>query len=453
MPDTSQKPRVAIVGGGLGGLTCAKYLVDVGFDVEVYEALPYLGGRASTYIDEDGDWIEQGLHLFFGTYSEFKQLLREIGQPVDRVLFWRDDLYLAEPNGPRAVLGINPLRAPLRTIAGALGNNAYLHPRDKASLLPLIAPAFRSMKRLRRYDDRSVTEHWRRTSGQENVLERLLQPFCRAVQFTHAQDFSAYDFLGWVHQTIYGLPNARLGGYRGARDETIFQPLAQYIGARGGTIRTGVKITEISYSPDLEQITGFVREDETRIDADAYVVAVPSWTFAPMIPEPLRDYVFFSDIAAMPTAAAIAVQLWFDRRVVDHDGYHLLAKTQVVVFQDQSLRTYPHSGSRLSVDIAPGEDYLQWSDSAIVDHTLEVLGAAYPKILTAELQKSVVLKHRHHLVRPLPGVMVSRPSQVTPVRNLFLAGDWTQQEFFGSQEGAVRGGKLCAQAIRARFNA
>jgi uncharacterized protein with NAD-binding domain and iron-sulfur cluster len=30
---------------------------------------------------------------------------------------------------------------------------------------------------------------------------------------------------------------------------------------------------------------------------------------------------------------------------------------------------------------------------------------------------------------------------------LYLAGDWTQQTFFGSQEGAVRGGKACAQAI------
>jgi len=33
------------------------------------------------------------------------------------------------------------------------------------------------------------------------------------------------------------------------------------------------------------------------------------------------------------------------------------------------------------------------------------------------------------------------------VPNLFLAGDWTQQPFFGSQEGAVRGGKACAEEL------
>src|SRR3954469_10814030 len=82
--------RVAIAGGGLAGLSCAKSLVDAEFDVSVFEGLPFLGGRASTYRDGDGDWIEQGLHIFLGTYSAFKTLLEEIGRPPDEVLFWMD---------------------------------------------------------------------------------------------------------------------------------------------------------------------------------------------------------------------------------------------------------------------------------------------------------------------------------------------------------------------------
>jgi 15-cis-phytoene desaturase len=449
MPDDSLKPRVVIAGGGLAGLTCAKYLVDVGVEVEVLEALPYLGGRASTFLDDDGDWIEQGLHLFLGAYTDFKQLLREIGQPVRDVLFWRDEVFFAEPNGPQAMFGVNPLRAPLRTLGGALGNNKYLSARDKLSLLPLVAPAFQSMKKLRSYDDRTVRDHWKNTSGRDRVFDRILQPFCRAIQFTDAEDFSAYNFLGWLHQTIIKFPNARLGGYKGARDETIFQPLAHYLEQRGATIRTGVKIKEILYSQELGQILGFVRDDGSLVEADAYVAAMPSWIFEPMIPEPLRAMPFFAEISTLPVASAICVQLWLDRRVVDHDGYHLIPRTDVVVFQDQSLRTYPYAdGSRLSVDIAPAEQYLAWDPADLVSHTMGVLGAAYPAIAQAKVVKSVVLKHPQHLLRPLPGVMTRRPSQETPVSNLFLAGDWTEQDFFGSQEGAVRSGKACAKALR-----
>jgi 15-cis-phytoene desaturase len=67
--------------------------------------------------------------------------------------------------------------------------------------------------------------------------------------------------------------------------------------------------------------------------------------------------------------------------------------------------------------------------------------------------KSKVLRHTHHLVRPLPGAMSRRPSQRTPLDNLFLAGDWTQQDFFGSQEGAVRSGLACADAVLRTFAA
>ncbi len=97
--------KVAIAGGGLGGLTCAKYLVDAGLEVSIFEGLPYLGGRASTFRDTDGEWVEQGLHLFLGTYREFRPLLQEIGAPPDDVLFWMDQINLQDPEGPQATYG------------------------------------------------------------------------------------------------------------------------------------------------------------------------------------------------------------------------------------------------------------------------------------------------------------------------------------------------------------
>lgn len=56
-----QKKKVAIIGGGLSGLACAKYLSDAGHEPIVYEARDVLGGKVSAWQDEDGDWIETGL--------------------------------------------------------------------------------------------------------------------------------------------------------------------------------------------------------------------------------------------------------------------------------------------------------------------------------------------------------------------------------------------------------
>jgi 15-cis-phytoene desaturase len=98
--------------------------------------------------------------------------------------------------------------------------------------------------------------------------------------------------------------------------------------------------------------------------------------------------------------------------------------------------------------VAPADTLLGETDANLTTLVVESLKSVNEAVAGAEVIKSVVLKHRQHLIRPLPGAMSARPTQKTPVSNLFLAGDWTQQDFFGSQEGAVRGGKYCAAAVR-----
>lgn len=63
-----EKKRVAIFGGGLSGLSCAKYLSDAGHIPTLYEARSVLGGKVAAWQDADGDWVETGLHIFFGTF-------------------------------------------------------------------------------------------------------------------------------------------------------------------------------------------------------------------------------------------------------------------------------------------------------------------------------------------------------------------------------------------------
>ena len=81
------KQRVAIIGGGLSGLACAKYLSDAGHEPTVYEARDVLGGKVSAWQDEDGDWIETGLHIFFGAYPNMMNLFAELG--IEDRLQWK----------------------------------------------------------------------------------------------------------------------------------------------------------------------------------------------------------------------------------------------------------------------------------------------------------------------------------------------------------------------------
>ena len=67
-------------------------------------------------------------------------------------------------------------------------------------------------------------------------------------------------------------------------------------------------------------------------------------------------------------------------------------------------------------------------------------------LLAAGVRPQVV-KTPLSVYKTVPGCEAARPTQRTPIRNFYLAGDYTKQRYLASMEGATFSGKLCAQAI------
>ena len=51
----------------------------------------------------------------------------------------------------------------------------------------------------------------------------------------------------------------------------------------------------------------------------------------------------------------------------------------------------------------------------------------------------------------MPDVDQFRPDQISPIKNFFLAGDYTYQRYLASMEGAALSGKLVAEKLLSRF--
>ncbi|KQL49694.1 monoamine oxidase [Brevibacillus choshinensis] len=95
-------PRVAVVGAGLAGLTCAYRLKQAGILADVYEASTRVGGRCFSKTDgfANGQIIERGGELI---NSDHQALLRIISELNLRV----DDLWEAEKPGTEFKLYMN----------------------------------------------------------------------------------------------------------------------------------------------------------------------------------------------------------------------------------------------------------------------------------------------------------------------------------------------------------
>jgi monoamine oxidase len=100
--NSSQVSKIAIIGGGISGLTLAYRLSQHGVPTQVFEGSPRLGGRVSTFrsfnnqnmfIDRGGEFVDTG-HL------ELIQLCKELGVGITPLktqnTYLAEDLYLAE---------------------------------------------------------------------------------------------------------------------------------------------------------------------------------------------------------------------------------------------------------------------------------------------------------------------------------------------------------------------
>ena len=76
---SKSKLKIAVVGAGLAGMVAAMDLVDAGHDVELFELRPFVGGKVSSWKDNDGNHIEMGLHVFFGSYYNLFGIMKRTG--------------------------------------------------------------------------------------------------------------------------------------------------------------------------------------------------------------------------------------------------------------------------------------------------------------------------------------------------------------------------------------
>lgn len=71
--------HIIIAGAGPAGFATAKWLNDRGHQVTLLEKRDVPGGKVSAWQDADGDWVESGLHVFFGAYHNLLNFLAEVG--------------------------------------------------------------------------------------------------------------------------------------------------------------------------------------------------------------------------------------------------------------------------------------------------------------------------------------------------------------------------------------
>jgi len=470
-----EKKKVAIIGGGLSGLSCAKYLTDAGHQPTVYEARNVLGGKVSAWQDADGDWIETGLHIFFGAYPNMMNMFAELG--IHDRLQWKIHkmiFAMQEFPGEFTTFDFIPgIPAPFNFGLAILMNQKMLTLQEKIQTAPPLIPMLvQGQDFIDAQDELSVTDFMRKYGMPERINEEVFISMAKALDFIDPDKLSMTVVLTAMNRFLNEDNGLQMAFLDGNQPDRVCEPMKQSIESKGGKVLTSSPIQEIITNDDGSIAHLLLRTGEMVV-ADEYVSAMPVDIFKRMTPERWQTMPYFRQFDELEGIPVINLHMWFDRKLTAVDHLCFSRSPLLSVYADMSVTCKEYldpDKSMLELVFAPCSplaggktNWISKSDEDIIDATMGELSRLFPLDIAndekwpstsgqssqgeAKLLKYAVVKVPRSVYAAIPGRNKYRPSQTSPIPHFTLAGDWTSQKFLGSMEGAVLGGKLAAEVI------
>jgi hydroxysqualene dehydroxylase len=400
--------KVAVVGGGLAGLSAALELVDSGHEVALHEARPTLGGAVQTLPRREGDPEpppDNGQHIALGCFTEYQRFLERIGEggSLRRLPL---ELPVIDERGRMSVIAPSAL---------ALLRYRHVPLADRLRILRALArwgdepgETFADALRARGQSERAIARFW-------NVFIRPALNLGCDEAAAEAGEFTVRTaLLGEREASDLLLPQRPLGEMHG-------EAAGRALEAAGAAVYTGARVESL---------------DE--LDAEAVVVAVPPRESARLLgePEPRLEH-----------SPIVSVHLLFDRVMLRRPLAALLDSPAHWLFDRGRLTgNEPERGQYLTVVSSGAPELEALRGRELVEL---VANAVTDRLGDAELLWSRVSREPAATIAVRPGAEAQRPPPATSRPNVARAGAWTATGWPPTMEGAVRSGLAAARALTA----
>jgi squalene-associated FAD-dependent desaturase len=404
------------------------------------ESAPQLGGRARN-LRLGKHIVDNGQHLLIGAYHETLRLLAMMGYREQEVLS-RSRLSLAiQEQGDILQLSTPPLPAPLH-LAWALLRAKGLKQRDRWRALRMSLALQASGFALK--EDISVADLLTRHRQSPVLVRRFWEPLCLATLNTPLSRASARLFLRVLRDSFSRqrkdadllIPRVPLGSLF---PEAAANHLRQH--QPHGAIRLRQRVTALHLGD--EGITG-VASSGGDIAGDTVILAAsPAGAGKLLAPHPPLQGLA-EQITQLGSQPIITVYLQLPRSFrMTQPLLGLSGRLAQWIF-DRRLCNQP---GLIAVVISAEGPHCRWDNAKLLQVLQQELSEEFPLWPTTE--QAWVIREKRATFESRIGSDPLRPDNATPVKGLWLAGDYTDTGYPATLEGAVRSGVQCARRVAA----
>jgi squalene-associated FAD-dependent desaturase len=430
-------PSALVIGGGLAGLASAAALGQSGFQVDLFEARGFLGGRATSYPvpGDSSEVIDNCQHVLLRCCVNLMDFYGRLGV-ADRIQF-HEQFFFIEPGGRTSVLQAGGLPAPLQ-FTGSFWDLKFLGLRDKIAIASALW-AIRCEHGNRQDLDRITMLDWLREKHQ---TERAIQRFWTQVlvsavnedldRMAASHGFQVFwlGFLARADAYQMGIPAVPLGDLYGPEGWKRIPNVRLHARA---PVESVIVDRGTDQGADRGAIRGVIAASGQH-SADYYVSALPFERLTALVPD------LDLNLEGFEHSPITGIHLWFDRSITDLPHATLLDRTLQWMFNKSR-------GRYLQLVVSASRSLVEMPRTEVIALAVRELAEFFPLVKEAKLEKAHVVKEIRATFSARPGLEQARPGSVTKFPNLFLAGDWTRSGWPPIMEGAVRSGYLAAEAV------
>ncbi len=405
--------KIAVIGGGLAGLSAAYDLAGAGHNVTIFEAAPYTGGLAAGFKSKRWDWhLEHYYHHWFETDYDILNLIDEIGE--------RDKVFFPRPVTSIYVDGkVYPFDSPARML---------LFP--KLSLIPKLRFGFTGLY-LR------LTKNWQ-SLEKETAHNWLLRTMGKAAYKTLWEPLLVGKFGDYYKEVNMAWMWARLHkrsfklGYFEGGFQAFADALTRKVQERGATICLNAEITNIAPQPNggfRIQSTpgnGETAKKQTEI-FDRVLVTVSPQLISRLVPSLPDDYL--ASLKELKSMGAIVIILALKRQLTKQhywinlpkeEGFPFLALVEHTNYVDR--RHYDNDHIVYCGDyLNPDHEYFNLTKEELLAQFLPTLTRFNPDFDESWVKESWLFKAKY--AQPVPSINHSAniPPLETPIPGLYWA--------------------------------
>jgi squalene-associated FAD-dependent desaturase len=444
-----EQSDVIVIGAGLAGLAAAVALSGAGAKVTLLERKPYVGGRAYSYPHPALEEVIDSQHVMLGCCTNLIDLCKLSG--ADKHIRWYDAITFLEPGvqgkpARRSEIGPGFLPAPGHSSLSFL-KAPMLSMSDKARI------ALGLLEFMRGYpatDDEPFSEWLKRTSQTKRAILHFWEPvIVGALNDSFERCSTKYAGQVFYESFLKSAEGGRLGIPTQPMSE-FYEGVAKLAVKQGAALQLRTSVDRIERVGEEWVATA---SNGTSYSAPSVVLALPFEQTQRLVAGlPDADRVKLPGFDHFVHAPITTIHVWFDRAVTEMDHAALLdTRIQWMFNKSRIRRDEPGiaegTGQYLELVISASFPELEMGREEILSSALKELAGFFPKVKEAKVVKAGILKEARATFSVVPGLDRFRPEAKTAVAGLFLAGDWTRTGWPSTMEGAVRSGRLAAEAV------